>query len=110
MRTYQPHTQLHSLQPCLPRLAAANLSKRILVCSDSKRRRLLDHPFRLGVGAAQQASAALVTKPQSCRANLQAASVHTELNVNEVNGSEWEVEWFDEDAEKAHNVSQGNSS
>lgn len=81
MRTYQPHTQLHSLQPCLPRLAAANLSKRILVCSDSKRRRLLDHPFRLG-----------------------AASVHTELNVNEVNGSEWEVEWFDEDAEKAHNA------
>lgn len=31
----------------------------------------------------------------------------TGVNVGDVNGSEWEVEWFDEDAETAHKVGEG---
>ena len=36
--------------------------------------------------------------------------MHTDVNVGDVSGSEWEVEWFDEDAEQAQKVGQGNSS
>ena len=62
MRTYQPHTQQQGLQPYVHRLVAANLSKRVYTCSDSKRRRLLDSFPRLGVcpGFKQTAAAVAV--------------------------------------------------
>lgn len=49
MRSYQPHTQQQGLQPYLHRPVAANFSKRVYTCSNSKRRRLLDSFPRLGV-------------------------------------------------------------
>lgn len=108
MRTYQPHTQQHGLHPYLQRPLTANVSKRVIACSESKRRRLLDHAPRLGVWPGLSNTLLLLLLllgTCSLSHQLQATSVQqSDVHLGDVDGHEWEVEWFDEDAEKASKV------